>query len=302
MPRRRRKGRKLNGLLLLDKPPGMTSNLALQKTKRIFNADKAGHTGSLDPLATGLLVVCFGRATKISDFLLTSDKHYRVLLRLGVTTDTGDADGRITSQQDAAAVTDAQLRQAIRRLTGDIEQVPPMYSAVKHQGIRLYRLARQGVEVARPSRAVKVHRLEVTRREGDLVSADVHCSKGTYVRTLAEDLGKDLGCGAHVVELRRTGLGPFVDPAMYTLKQLEESADSDFSALDATLLPIDAALQSWPALAFDESMMEAARHGRAVRMQESPPGEIVRIYDVNNQFYGVGTVLDDGRIVSKRLS
>ena len=139
MPRRRRKGRTLNGLLLLDKPPGMTSNLALQKAKRIFNADKAGHTGSLDPLATGLLIVCFGRATKISGFLLTSDKHYRVRLRLGIATDTGDADGRITSQQDASAVTDGQLQQAIRRLTGEIEQVPPMYSAVKHQGTRLYR-------------------------------------------------------------------------------------------------------------------------------------------------------------------
>lgn len=302
MPRRRRKGRTLNGLLLLDKPPGMTSNLALQKAKRIFNADKAGHTGSLDPLATGLLVVCFGRATKISEFLLTSDKHYRALLRLGVTTDTGDADGRITGRQDASAVTDAHLQQAIGRLTGDIEQVPPMYSAIKHQGTRLYRLARQGVEVARSSRAIKVYRLEVTQRKDDLVSVDVHCSKGTYVRTLAEDLGKDLGCGAHVVELRRTGLGPFVDPAMCTLKKLEESADTDFSALDAMLLPVDAALQSWPALAFDESMMQAARHGRAVRMQESPSGEIVRIYDVNNRFYGVGTVLKDGRIVSKRLS
>lgn len=302
MPRRRRKGRTLNGLLLLDKPPGMTSNLALQKARRIFNADKAGHTGSLDPLATGLLIACFGRATKISDFLLTSDKHYRVLLKLGATTDTGDADGRITSQQDASTVTEMQLQHAIGRLTGDIEQVPPMYSAVKHQGTRLYRLARQGVEVARPPRAVKVHRLEVIQREGDLVSVDVHCSKGTYVRTLAEDLGMDLGCGAHVVELRRTGLGPFVDPVMYTLQKLEESAGTDFSALDTMLLPIDAALQSWPALAFDESMMEAARHGRAVQMQESPPGGTVRIYDVNNRFYGVGTVLDDGRIVSKRLS
>ena len=302
MPRQKRKGRTLNGLLLLDKPPGMTSNRALQKAKRIFNADKAGHTGSLDPLATGLLIVCFGRATKISDFLLTSDKHYRVVLRFGVTTDTGDADGRITREQDASAVTDAQIRHATRRLTGEIEQVPPMYSALKHQGTRLYRLARQGVEVTRPSRVVKVHKLEITRREDDLLYADVHCSKGTYVRTLAEDLGKDLGCGAHVVELRRTGLGPFVAPVMHTLKKLEESADEDFSSLDRLLLPTDAALESWPALAFDECMMEDARYGRPVRMHEPPPGEIVRIYDVNNRFYGVGTVLEDGRIVPKRLS
>ena len=302
MPRQKRKGRTLNGLLLLDKSPGMTSNRALQKAKRIFNADKAGHTGSLDPLATGLLIVCFGRATKISDFLLTSDKHYRVLLRLGVTTDTGDADGRITRERDASAVTDEQIRHATRRLTGEIEQVPPMYSALKHQGTRLYRLARQGVEVTRPSRVVKVHKLEITRREDELLYADVHCSKGTYVRTLAEDLGKDLGCGAHVVELRRTGLGPFVDPVMHTLEKLEESVDEDFSSLDRLLLPVDAALKSWPALAFDECMMEDARYGRPVRMHEPPSGEIVRIYDVNNRFYGVGTVLEDGRIVSKRLS
>lgn len=302
MPRHRRKGRTLNGLLLLDKPSGMTSNRALQKAKRIFNAGKAGHTGSLDPLATGLLTVCFGRATKISDFLLTSDKHYRVLLRLGATTDTGDADGRITREQDASAVTDAQVRQATRRLIGDVEQVPPMYSALKHQGTRLYRLARQGVEVARPPRVVRIHRLEVTRREGELLHADVHCSKGTYVRTLVEDLGKALGCGAYVVELRRTGLGPFVDPVMHTLGELEESAGADFSLLDSLLLPVDAALQSWPALAFDEHMMEEARHGRPVRMHGSPPAETVRIYDADNRFYGVGTVLEDGRIVSKRLS
>ncbi len=302
MPRHRRKGRTLNGLLLLDKSPGMTSNRALQKAKGIFDAGKAGHTGSLDPLATGLLVVCFGQATKISDFLLTSDKHYRVLLKLGATTDTGDADGRITCEQDASAVTDAQVWQATRRLTGDIEQVPPMYSALKHQGTRLYRLARQGVEVARHPRVVTVHKLEVTQREDELLYADVHCSKGTYVRTLVEDLGKALGCGAHVVELRRTGLGPFVDPVMYTLKKLEESADTDFSSLDRLLLPVDAALQSWPALAFDEYMMEEARYGRPVRMHESPPGEIVRIYDVDNRFYGMGTVMEDGRIISKCLS
>ncbi len=302
MPRRKRKGRTLNGLLLLDKPSGMTSNRALQKAKRLFNADKAGHTGSLDPLATGLLTVCFGRATKISDFLLTSDKHYKVLLRLGATTDTGDADGRITREQDASTVTDEQVRQAIQCLTGEIEQVPPMYSALKHQGTRLYRLARQGVEVTRPPRAVKVYRLEITRREDDLLYADVHCSKGTYVRTLVEDLGKALGCGAYVVELRRTGLGPFVDPVMRTLEKLEKSADTDFSSLDRLLLPVDAALQSWPALAFDEYMMEEARYGRPVQIHESPPGEIVRIYDVNNRFYGVGTVQEDGRIVSKCLS
>ena len=302
MSRRKRKGRALNGLLLLDKPSGISSNLALQKARRIFNADKAGHTGSLDPLATGLLAICFGRATKISDFLITSDKHYRVLLKLGVTTDTGDADGCVTGEQDASAVTDAQIQQGIQHLTGDIEQIPPMYSALKYRGTRLYRLARQGIEVERASRAIKVYTLEVIKREVSLLHLDVHCSKGTYVRTLVEDLGEFLCCGAHVIELRRTGLGPFINPAMYTLSTLAEMADPDFSLLDRLLLPIDEALQSWPALSFDENMVEAARDGHSVLMPGSPPSGIVRIYDVNDRFYGVGTVQEDGRILPKRLS
>ena len=302
MSRRRLKGRALNGLLLLDKPSGISSNLALQKARRIFNADKAGHTGSLDPLATGLLTICFGRATKISDFLITSDKHYRVLLKLGVTTDTGDADGRVTGGQDASAVTDTQIQQGIQHLTGDIEQIPPMYSALKHRGTRLYRLARQGIEVERASRSIKVYTLEVIKREVSLLHLDVYCSKGTYVRTLVEDLGKFLCCGAHVVELRRTGLGPFINPVMYTLSTLAKMANPDFSLLDRLLLPIDEALQSWPALSFDENMVEAARDGHPVLMPGSPPSGIVRIYDVNDRFYGVGAVQEDGRILPKRLS
>ncbi len=301
MSRRRHKGRTLNGLLLLDKPPSITSNLALQKAKRIFNADKAGHTGSLDPLATGLLVICFGRATKISDFLLTSDKHYSVLLKLGVATDTGDADGYVTSEQDASWVADAQVHHAIKSLTGSMEQTPPMYSALKYQGTRLYQLARRGIEVERPSRVVKVHKLVLIKREADLLCLDVHCSKGTYIRTLVEDLGKCLGCGAHVVELRRTGVGPFVDPELYTLMKLEEIAVAGFSLLDRALLPIDDALQSWPALSFDETMMKEVRNGHPVWVPQSPAQGIVRIYDVNDRFYGVGTVLDDGRIAPKCL-
>ena len=301
MSRRRRKGRVLNGLLLLDKPSGITSNLALQKVKRIFNANKAGHTGSLDPLATGLLVICFGRATKISNFLLTSDKRYQVQLKLGVTTDTGDADGRVTGEQDASTVTDAQIQQAVQFLTGDVEQVPPMYSALKHQGTRLYRLARQGIEVERASRTVSVYNLEITKRDATHLHVDVHCSKGTYVRTLVEDLGKHLRCGAHVLELRRTGLGPFKKPVMCTLTELEKLADSDLCALDQRLLPIDEALQPWPALSFDESMMEEARNGHPVMMPEPLPSKVVRIYDANDRFYGVGTVLEDGRIMPKCL-
>ncbi|MCY4641243.1 MAG: tRNA pseudouridine(55) synthase TruB [Gammaproteobacteria bacterium] len=301
MSRRKRKGRALNGLLLLDKPSGITSNLALQKVKKIFNADKAGHTGSLDPLATGLLVICFGRATKLSDFLLNSDKHYQVLLKLGVSTDTGDADGRVTGRQDALSVTDVQIHRALRHLTGDVEQTPPMYSALKYQGTRLYKLARKGIEVERPPRQVKVHKFELIKRDAEILQMDVHCSKGTYVRTLAEDLGEYLGCGAHVFGLRRTGLGPFVNRELHTLMKLDEVSATGFTSLDEMLLPVDDALQSCPAVLFDETMMEKIRNGHPVRIPQSPTQDIVRIYDVSKRFFGIGTVLEDGRIVPKRL-
>lgn len=302
MPRRRRKGRELNGLLLLDKPAGITSNSALQKAKKLFNAAKAGHTGSLDPLATGLLVICFGRATKISDYLLTADKHYQVTLKLGVTTDSGDADGKITTQQDASSITDDAIDQNTQSLTGDIEQIPPMYSALKHQGTRLYELARQGKEVERQPRKVKIYQFELIKRGQDLLHMHVHCSKGTYIRTLVEDLGKQLGCGAHVVELRRTGLGPFVNPQLHTLLELEEHAQTGPAVLDEVLMPIDSALQAWPAMSFEENLMEYIRNGHPVWVPKSPANGVVRIYDANDQFFGLGTILEDGRIAPKRLN
>lgn len=242
MSKRQKDARALNGLLLLDKPVGITSNLAVQKAKRLFHAAKAGHTGSLDPLATGLLVVCFGRATKISNYLFTADKRYEMLLKLGATTETGDADGKVVAQQDTSSVTDHAIHQNIKHLTGSIEQVPPMFSALKHQGTRLYKLARQGIEVERQPRKIQIYEFFLVRREGELLHMRVHCSKGTYIRALAEDLGQRLGCGAHVVNLRRTSLGPFVNPLLHTFSELEKRAQEIPSSLDEVIVSTDSAL------------------------------------------------------------
>ncbi len=236
---RRNEARVLDGLLLLDKPTGITSNLAVQKVKRLFHAAKAGHTGSLDPLATGLLVVCFGRATKIANYLLSADKRYEVLLKLGVTTETGDTDGKVTARQDASFITDYAVSQGIKHLAGSIEQIPPMFSALKYRGTRLYKLARKGIEIERQPRKIQIYKLVLTKREGDLLHIYVHCSKGTYIRVLVEDLGRYLGCGAHVVNLRRTSIGPFVDPVQYTLPELEKRAQRSPSSLDEVLISPD---------------------------------------------------------------
>ncbi len=302
MSRRRNKGRVLNGLLLFDKPTGESSNQSLQKIKRIFKAAKAGHTGTLDPLATGLLLICFGRATKISDYLLTVDKEYQVILKLGVTTDSGDADGEILEQRDAASITKQHILQSAAQLTGCIEQVPPMYSALKHQGTRLYELARKGIEVERSPRKVEIHKFDFIQQQQDLVTMHVHCSKGTYVRTLVEDLGKLLACGAHVVALRRTSLGPFINPKMHRFEELEQRAEQGIEELDKVIIPTDQALMSWPALTIEDKLMADIRNGHAMQIANQPENGMVRIYDADQQFYGIGTIGEDGRMAPKCLS
>lgn len=216
--------RDIDGIILLDKPVGLSSNAALQKVRRLLRARKGGHTGSLDPLASGLLPLCFGEATKVSGFLLGADKRYRVRIRLGITTATGDGEGEVLEERPWEHIGRADVERVLPRFLGEIQQVPPMYSALKHEGQRLYRLARQGVEVERPPRTVTIHALELLDFEPGLVELDVHCSKGTYIRTLAEDLGKALGTGAHVQALRRTGLGPFDAERTVTMERLEELA------------------------------------------------------------------------------
>jgi len=302
MGKKRNKGRALNGLLLFDKPAGESSNQSLQKIKRIFSAAKAGHTGTLDPLATGLLVICFGRATKISDYLLAIDKQYQVVLKLGETTDSGDADGKIIKQRDVSSITEEQILQNAAQLTGSIEQIPPMYSALKYQGSRLYELARKGIEVERKPRKVEIYAFELIEQRHDLVTMHVHCSKGTYVRTLVEDLGELLHCGAHVIELRRTSLGPFTDPEMHTLGELELLAKKGVSNLDEVLLSTDHALLAWPAVTISEDQMIDIRNGHAMQIPNLPADGMVRIYDTEQLFYGIGTVLEDGRVAPKPLN
>lgn len=310
MASRRRSGRNVTGILLLDKPLGLSSNEALQRVKRLYQARKAGHTGSLDPLATGLLPCCLGDATKFSAFLLDADKRYQVRVRLGQTTATGDAEGEVLDERALPEGLDAvQIETVLRDFTGTIDQLPPMYSAVKHQGQRLYKLARQGVEVERTPRQIQIHALTLLDVSLPEIRLDVHCSKGTYVRTLAEDIGKALGCGAYVSELRRTGVGPYIESAQHPFVSLDaiESLLADgepegaMQRLDGLLLGLDTALDHWPALRLSADAAFYLAQGQAVLVPRAPTEGLVRLYDPSEHFLGVGSILDDGRVQPKRL-
>lgn len=301
MSRRQGQRRHVHGVLLLDKPIGLTSNRALQVAKRLFNARKAGHTGSLDPLASGLLPICFGEATKFSGFLLDADKRYWVRMKLGQTTTTGDADGEVIATQPVPALDRATLEAVMKTFTGEIEQIPPMYSALRHEGKRLYELARQGEEVERKPRAVTIHALELLHVQDVEVEFAVHCSKGTYVRTLVEDIGAKLGCGAHVSALRRTGVGPYPDDRMVTLDQIRERAEEGDAALDEWLLPIESSVGQWPEVRLSPDAAFYLKQGQPVVVPHAPTDGWVRIYAPGQQFLGVGEVLDDGRIGPRRL-
>jgi tRNA pseudouridine55 synthase len=297
-------GRNISGILLLDKPEVLTSNEALQRVKRLFKAAKAGHTGSLDPLATGLLPVCLGDATKFSTYLLDADKRYRVRVCLGVTTSTADAEGEVLRTASTEAVDEEGLRRTLEGFVGTIEQLPPMYSAVKHQGERLYKLARQGIEVERKPRTVNIFSIELRRVNLPEFEMDVHCSKGTYVRTLAEDIGVALGCGGHVCGLRRTGVGPYVegDAHFVTLEEIDQLSQAEgLVALDALLLPLESALNHWPTVRLSEDAAFYLRQGQAVLVPRAPTEGLVRLYDPSQKFIGVGYILDDGKVQPKRL-
>ncbi len=302
---RRRRGRNISGILLLDKPAGMSSNQALQRAKRLYAAAKAGHTGSLDPLATGVLPLCFGEATKFSQYLLDADKTYETRVTLGVTTETGDAEGQILKQVDASAVTEAQVDAALEAFRGPIEQLPPMHSALKRDGVPLYKLARQGVEVERKPRQVRIDRLERLGFEaGNPASLELRvvCSKGTYIRTLAEDIGAALGCGGHVAALRRTVVGPFDLAACVTLDALGALRDRDeLAAMDALLTPMDRALGHLPLLHLPESSGFYLRQGQPVLVPNAPCDGMVRVALETGEFLGIGEVLDDGRVAPRRL-
>ena len=300
--RRRSRGRDVNGILLLDKPLGISSNEALQQVKRLYKAQKAGHTGSLDPLANGLLPLCFGAATKISGFLLDADKRYWVRVRLGVTTTTADAEGEVLETRSAEHVTEQDILNVLPGFTGIIQQLPPMYSALKHNGQRLYKLAREGIEVEREPREITIHSLELVDADLPEFELNVHCSKGTYVRTLAEDIGNKLGCGAHVVGLRRTKVGPYTDQQLVTMEQLQQLAETaDLDQLDQLLLPMDTGLAHWPAVQLTANSSFYIRQGQPVQVPKAPLDGWVRMYSENDEFIGVGEIDDDGRVAPRRL-
>ncbi|MFC1578900.1 tRNA pseudouridine(55) synthase TruB [Pseudomonadota bacterium] len=302
---RRRRGRPVDGILVLDKPAGMSSNRALQVAKRLYGAAKAGHTGSLDPLATGVLPLCFGEATKFSQFLLDADKAYQSTFVLGVATDTGDAEGQILQTQDAAAISESQVSAALQAFSGEIEQVPSMFSAIKHQGQPLYKLARQGVEVERKARRVVIKQLDLLAfRGGTRAEVDIYieCSKGTYVRSIAEDLGRALGCGAHVAALRRSRAGPFELADSVALSTLEAlKANGQEAQMDALLLPADAAVKALPLVRLSESGGFYMRQGQPVQVPNAPCDGMVRVALESGEFLGVGEILDDGRVAPRRL-
>jgi tRNA pseudouridine55 synthase len=280
---------------------GITSNHALQAVKHIFRARKAGHTGSLDPLASGLLPVCLGEATKISAFLLDADKRYRVTVKLGVTTTTADAEGEVLETASADGVSEADVKVLLERFIGQIEQLPPMYSAVKHKGERLYNLARQGIEVERAPRQITIFSLQLVSWHTPEFTLDVHCSKGTYVRTLAEDIGKAAGCGAHVTALRRTGVGPYRERGATELDALEAMRGGPEAALDALLLPIETAVAHWPELRLSDDAAYYLKLGQAVLIPRAPTEGWVRLYSKAGEFLGVGAILEDGKVQPKRL-
>ncbi|MDA8786628.1 tRNA pseudouridine(55) synthase TruB [Porticoccaceae bacterium] len=309
MARRRNRGRSVNGIFLLNKPLDRSSNQALQRVKNLFDANKAGHTGALDPLATGVLPICLGEATKFSQFLLDSDKHYHSTFVLGVATETGDYDGDILSEADASTLTQNQIESAIEAFRGEIQQIPSMYSALKHNGQPLYKLARQGIEVERQARTINIYKYEIVDfRPGPRAELDVevHVSKGTYVRTLAEDLGAALGCGAHVSALHRHIAGPFTEQETMTLPELEKLREScEAPELDYLLKPMDIAVADRMAVELSEIVAGYFQLGQEVMSTQAfrngQEGDIVRVFREGGTFLGVGTVTEEGKVAPKRL-
>lgn len=294
------KGRAIHGILLLDKPIHLSSNDALQKVKRLYQATKAGHTGSLDPLASGMLPICLGEATKISAYLLDADKVYRFKCALGKKTTTADAEGEVIQTRPYEHVTRADVERLLPSFTGNLMQVPPMYSALKKNGKRLYELAREGIEVEREPRPVTIHKLELLSFQSGEIELLASCSKGTYVRTLAEDMGEALDCGAYITALRRLSVGPYVGMEMITLEQLQVLAEQGIEQLDARLLSMDTGLMSWPAVQLDADSAFYIKQGQPVLVAKSPSQGMVRLYD-QSRFLGVGEIQDDGKVAPKRL-
>lgn len=284
----------IHGVILLDKPSGMSSNQALQKVKRRYNARKAGHTGSLDPLATGLLPICLGQATKVSEYLLNSHKRYTTVIKLGETTDTLDSEGDVLTQAPVN-VDEAQLESALRRFRGNIKQVPPMYSALKKDGQPLYKLARSGQEVERAARNMTVYELTAQRLDQQHVELNVHCSSGFYIRSLAHDLGQVLGCGAHVVALRRTHIKSISVEQAYELEDIEQSN------LESVLLPIDSLLPDMPKTCISEAQATSLQHGKQTSAEGAAPISLTRLYRGHDSLFAIGEITSRNTIKTHKI-
>jgi tRNA pseudouridine55 synthase len=295
---RRRKGRNVHGIFLLDKPAGYSSNQALQQVRHLYQARKAGHTGSLDPFATGMLPVCLGEASKTAGHMLDSAKTYRACARLGLATDTADTEGKIIREMKVPNLDSVSIESVFREFTGVIEQIPPMYSALKHQGKRLYQMAREGKEVERPPRRVTILNLELISWNSPDLWFEVHCSKGTYIRTLAEDLAEALGTCAHLTSLRRTAIDSFAAHDCITLETLKEAVVS--GTRDSLLLPLDAGLSDWPVVEVSPEQERKVKHGNPVTVDASALPH-VRIVNQEGDRLGLGAVSESGELKPQRL-
>ncbi len=295
---RRKSGRNVHGILLLDKRLSVSSNRALQEVRRLYNANKAGHTGSLDPLATGLLPLCFGEATKVSAMMLDDNKRYQVVVKLGVMTDTGDSEGKIIEEKPVPELSLEEIEVCLQGFSGEIEQVPPMYSALKHKGRKLYELAREGKIIERKARRITIFELKLLNATSDSLTLDVFCSKGTYIRSLAEDIGHKLGCGGTVVELRRMQAGQFKIEDALTLEQLQQM---DPEKLKGLLIDVDKPLEGMPALELSASQAILIRQGQQIKMEKTETIQgMVRMYS-EQVFLGLGEMLLDGKLLPKKI-
>ena len=298
---RRRKGRSISGIIVLDKAVGLSSNKALQEVKWLFEANKAGHTGSLDPLATGVLPLCLGEATKVSQFLLNSDKRYRARIKLGIRTDSADSEGQVIAQCDEVNVSREQVEQALQSFKGETQQIPPMHSALKVDGVPLYKLAREGKTISREARSICVYELELTDFQGDEIELEITCSKGTYIRTIADDLGQDLGCGAHIIALRRLQAGAFTEADCVSTDALREVKEKHgMDCLDQNLIPMDRAIEDLPEVNLPSIAASQFKNGQSVLVRHLPEEGLVRLYE-EEQFIGIGCIDDDGKVAPKRL-
>lgn len=300
MSKPRRPKRKVTGIVLLDKPLGCSSNQALLRVRSLYQAEKAGHTGSLDPLATGLLPICLGQATKLCGYLLDSDKRYLATAKLGEQTRTGDVEGEVIARSDAMRITQTDLEAALPKFLGAILQVPPMYSALQQGGVRLYALAREGIEVAREAREITIHALHIVSFGEGQFQLDVRCSKGTYIRTLIEDIAAALGQCAHLIALRRTEVSPFQSQTMLTLDELERVSNQGLPALDALLQPALTAFAGWPQVTVDEAQVRQLSHGQAIRVEGHFGPELIAVKGPDDQLRCLAVLTQEGLLTPKR--